>query len=108
MKLKNKILIGNCLEQMKKIENSSISLIVTSPPYNIKKKYGAYKDDLTMEGWKELIDKVFVEAKRILKPNGSFFLNVSPVPDSKTKKSFHLMLYVIILEKIKIFIYVTQ
>ena len=107
MKLKKKILIGNCLEQMKKIENSSISLIVTSPPYNIKKKYGAYKDDLTMEGWKELIDKVFVEAKRILKPNGSSFKCFS-VPDSKTKKSFHLMLYVVILKKIKIFIYVTQ
>ena len=86
MKLKNKILIGNCLDQMKKIDDSSIALIVTSPPYNIKKKYGAYKDDLTMEGWKDLINNVFVEAQRILKPNGSFFLNVSPVPDSKTKE----------------------
>src|ERR1035437_9246362 len=32
----NKIICGNCLEVMKDIPDSSIDLIVTSPPYNLK------------------------------------------------------------------------
>ena len=77
---------GDCRKLIKKIPNNSIALAVTSPPYNINKKYGAYKDDVVMDKWEELISDIGKEVHRVLKPNGSFFLNVSPVPDKNTKE----------------------
>ena len=55
-----KILIGDCREKLKEIKKESISLAVTSPPYNIEKKYGKYKDKVSLEKWKELIREVFL------------------------------------------------
>ena len=86
MKNSQKIIIGDCTSKMKDLASESIALVVTSPPYNIGKNYGKYKDKVGFEEWKELIDKVFKEVKRCLKSNGSFFLNVSPIPDPKTKE----------------------
>ncbi len=83
---KQKIIIGDCREVLKKIKTSSINLIVTSPPYNIGKKYGKYKDNVSLDDWKKLINDVLAQSHRILKKNGSFFLNVSPIPDKKTKE----------------------
>lgn len=84
--LEQKVIIGDCTEKLKKIDTGSIQTIVTSPPYNIGKKYGKYNDSVDFSEWENLIEGVFVQAKRILKDNGSFFLNVSPVPDKKTKE----------------------
>ena len=78
--------IGECISTMNKMADECIQTIVTSPPYNLDKKYGKYDDNRPMEEWEELIDSTAKAAKRILKNNGSFFLNVSPIPDKKTKE----------------------
>ena len=77
---------GDARKLIMELESDSIRMAVTSPPYNIRKKYGQYTDDVQMEEWKELIDDVSKEVYRVLAPNGSFFFNVSPVPDRKTKE----------------------
>ncbi|MGV3529138.1 MAG: DNA-methyltransferase [Flavisolibacter sp.] len=79
-------IVGNCLEVMSLMKDASIDLIVTSPPYNLDKKYGKYDDDRSMDEWEELIRNVARASKKILKADGSFFLNVSPIPDKKTKE----------------------
>jgi len=81
-----KIQFGDCKKLIKEIQDNSIALVVTSPPYNLQKDYGTYKDDVKMEKWEELISETSKEIYRVLKPNGSFFLNVSPIPDKKTKE----------------------
>ncbi len=63
-----------------------VNTIVTSPPYNLDKSYGIYDDNRDFSEWENLIDNVAKEAFRVLAPNGSFLLNVSPIPDSKTKE----------------------
>jgi adenine-specific DNA-methyltransferase len=78
--------IGDCIATMEKMTDQCIQTIVTSPPYNLDKKYGKYDDNRPIEEWEELINKTAKSAKRILKENGSFFLNVSPIPDKKTKE----------------------
>ncbi len=78
--------IGDCIETMKKFKPKSINTIVTSPPYNLDKKYGKYDDNKTFEEWEKLIEETAICAKEILTDNGSFFLNVSPIPDKKTKE----------------------
>jgi len=78
--------IGDCISNMNEMTPKSVNTIVTSPPYNLDKKYGKYDDNRTFEEWEMLIDQTAKAAKNILKDNGSFFLNVSPIPDKKTKE----------------------
>ena len=78
--------IGECISTMNNMADECVQTIVTSPPYNLDKKYGKYDDNRPMEEWEELINNTANAAKRILKNNGSFFLNVSPIPDKKTKE----------------------
>lgn len=77
---------GDCRDLLKNVPDNSISLVVTSPPYNIGKPYGKYNDKITLEEWKKLINDVTKEIYRVLKPNGSFFLNLSPIPLGKDKE----------------------
>lgn len=72
--------IGDCRELLKEVPDESVRLVVTSPPYNIGKPYGKYKDRIALNEWEELIQDVTCEVRRILTPDGSFFLNLSPVP----------------------------
>ena len=78
--------IGDCRELLKEIPDKSINLVVTSPPYNIGKPYGNYKDKIPLDKWQELISDVTKEVHRVLTPNGSFFLNLSPVPYGNEKE----------------------
>ncbi len=77
---------GDSRELLKKIPDSSVKLVVTSPPYNIGKNYGKYKDKISLEEWKILINDITKEIYRILTPDGSFFLNLSPIPYGKNKE----------------------
>ena len=78
--------IGDCINVMSHMKAKSVNTIVTSPPYNLDKKYGKYDDNRPIEEWESLIEDVAKEASRILADNGSFLLNVSPIPDKKTKE----------------------
>ncbi len=73
----NKLYNENCFDTMKKIPNDFIDLIVTSPPYNEKKNYDKYKDNLLLSEWINLIEDVLKECKRILKPDGRICLNLA-------------------------------
>jgi len=72
----NKIYPMDCLEGMKLIEEKFIDIVVTSPPYNIGKKYNGYNDEKPRTEYLEWMEKVAEESNRILKDNGSFFLNI--------------------------------
>ena len=71
---------GDCRELIKEVPDKSVRMVVTSPPYNIGKKYGKYSDKVTLEQWIELIDSITKEIYRVLTDDGSFFLNLSPIP----------------------------
>lgn len=64
----------DCLKGLKKIKDNSVDLIFTSPPYadRRKKRYGG-KNESEYNDWFLLIRK---ELYRILKEDGSFFLNI--------------------------------
>lgn len=80
------ILIGDCREVLRTIPSKSVKLVVTSPPYNIGKPYGKYKDKIPLNEWEELIDEVTKEIYRVLTDDGSFFLNLSPIPFGEDKE----------------------
>ncbi|WP_311763166.1 MULTISPECIES: DNA-methyltransferase [Proteus] len=71
---KTAIYNGDCLELIKFMPDSSVDLIITSPPYADQRKstYGGVHPDRYVE-WFEPIGK---ELLRVLKPSGSFVLNI--------------------------------
>lgn len=79
---------GDCLEVMKEIPNKSIDCIVTSPPYWKGFEYEAY-----FNSYKQYLDWCALwlkEIKRVLKKNGTLWLNV--INDSEiTIRAFELL-----------------
>lgn len=72
----NKIYKIDCLKGMKMLNSQSVDVIVTSPPYNIGISYNVYDDKRPRDDYLNWIEKVAYECKRVLKEDGSFFLNV--------------------------------
>jgi len=77
-------------EFMQEVDDASVDLVVTSPPYNIGIQYGnktshgkalqskgiKYADNLPEDEYRELLKTVFSECQRILKPTGSIWINI--------------------------------
>lgn len=65
---------GDCLDVLKTLEDNSIDLIVTSPPYSDQRKstYGGIHPDRYVEWFLP----ISAELLRVLKPTGSFVLNI--------------------------------
>ncbi len=61
-------------EDMSAIPDSSIHLMVTSPPYNAKKEYD---DDLSLEQYRELLRNVFAETYKKLVTGGRACINIA-------------------------------
>ena len=67
------------------IENSSIDLIVTSPPYNVDIHYNSFQDDIPYEKYLEFTEKWLRRAYILMKPDGRMCLNI-PLDKSKGRK----------------------
>jgi site-specific DNA-methyltransferase (adenine-specific) len=67
---------GDCVSGMKAMEAQSVDVVVTSPPYNLGKEYGAYDDNKTPAAYREWCEEWGLQARRVLKSDGSFFLNL--------------------------------
>ena len=61
-------------EKMEELPNNSVHLMVTSPPYNVGKEYD---EDLTLEGYKEFLTRVWQEVYRVLVPGGRACINIA-------------------------------
>jgi site-specific DNA-methyltransferase (adenine-specific) len=70
------IFVEDCVRGMKTLEAQSVDVVVTSPPYNLGKEYGAYKDDKSSQEYLEWCREWLGEIRRVLKQDGSFFLNL--------------------------------
>jgi site-specific DNA-methyltransferase (adenine-specific) len=77
---KQTIICNDCVVEMKSMPEKSVDVIVTSPPYNIGIKYKTYQDRMTNEAYLAWLCNVGLEIKRILKDDGSLFLNIGNKP----------------------------
>ena len=75
-KLKNKIVKGDSLDVLKKIEDDTFHLTFTSPPYYNARDYSIYK---SYEDYLNFLEKIFKEVHRTTKEGRFFILNTSPV-----------------------------
>jgi len=74
MKTEHIIICGDCLKELKKIDNESVELIVTDPPFNIGKNYGEYKDNLSKEEYIDWCKIWLTECIRIMKEGAALYL----------------------------------
>lgn len=74
------IIQGDALQELRKLEANSIALCITSPPYWGLRSYGAGEAELgqepTMEKYLDNMILWVKEVYRVLKPSGSFVLNL--------------------------------
>jgi site-specific DNA-methyltransferase (adenine-specific)/site-specific DNA-methyltransferase (cytosine-N4-specific) len=73
-KIKADVILGDCLDVLKKRDNNSVDLIVTSPPYADQRKstYGGIHPDKYVEWFLPITGELL----RVLKPTGTFVLNI--------------------------------
>lgn len=69
-----RLFLGDAAKELKKIDDESVDLIVTSPPYADQRKqtYGGIRPDEYVEWFMPIA----AELQRVLKPTGTFMLNI--------------------------------
>lgn len=74
MEIFAKLYLGDCREELKKVEENSVDLIFTSPPYadSRNKTYGGIKPDKYVEWFLPISEELL----RVLKSTGTFVINI--------------------------------
>lgn len=68
---------GDCLEVLGALKESSVDVVVTSPPYNLNLSYGVYNDRRQENEYLDWLVAVSKAIKRTMAPDASFFLNIA-------------------------------
>ncbi len=88
----NRILCGDALKVLKRLPSESVDCVVTSPPYwalrdyNVKGQIGL---EPSMNDYLTKIITVFNEIRRVLKPEGTLWINFGDTYANKTKGGQH-------------------
>lgn len=92
--------LGDSLEVLGALPTESVDLVVTSPPYALqfKKEYGNVSKDEYVAWLKPFAREIL----RVLKPQGSFVLNIggSYNPGSPTRSLYHFKVLLMLCEKL--------
>jgi DNA modification methylase len=79
------LLRGDALEVLKELPEDAVDFAMTSPPYWGKREYA--EGGIGLEGnYREFVRAladIFLELKRVLKPEGSFWLNIGDTYENK-------------------------
>ena len=71
---------GDCLALFALIPDAAVDVVVTSPPYNLGVHYRSYDDARPREEYLAWVRQWATQVARVLRPMGSFFLNVGSMP----------------------------
>src|SRR5690349_15238354 len=72
--------LADCLDVFAERPPHSVDVIVTSPPYNLGIQYNRDQDSLSRECYLQWTRSWIGAAARVLRPDGSLFLNVGAKP----------------------------
>ena len=76
----SRFFLSDCLDVFRQLRPASVDVIVTSPPYNMGIEYSHYHDALPQAAYLEWTSAWIAAAARVLRPDGSLFLNVGTRP----------------------------
>lgn len=90
MKVHSDIYLGDCRDQLKNLPNDSVDLIVTSPPYADQRKstYGG----IPVNEYVKWFLPITKELLRVLKPTGTFILNIKEKVQNGERSTYVLEL----------------
>ena len=74
--LLNKIICGDCIKVLGKVDKPFADLIFADPPFNIGYKYDKYNDEVTSSKYIEWTREWMSACKKVLKPTGSFYIAI--------------------------------
>jgi len=72
----------DCLEGMARLPGQQVDLVVTSPPYNLGIRYGKFSDRQDRQTYLRWAREWAGQLRRLLKPDGSLFLNIGSAPSN--------------------------
>jgi site-specific DNA-methyltransferase (adenine-specific) len=72
----------DCVKAMARLPDEHVDLVVTSPPYNLGVGYGKFSDRQDRQSYLKWCSEWAAQIRRLLKPNGSFFLNIGSAPSN--------------------------
>lgn len=75
-KSKNILIFNEDILKINSIQENSVDLIVTSPPYNIDIHYNSHADNLTYEDYLDFTRKWIKKCYELAKDDGRFCLNI--------------------------------
>ncbi len=70
----SQIIVGDCIEGMRKLDDESFNLIIADPPYNLNKDFGVWKESEKREIWADWTKDWLTEARRLLSTRGNIFV----------------------------------
>ena len=74
--------IGDCIEGMSRLKESSFNLIIADPPYNLSKDFGIWKEDEKRAEWKGWSREWLKAAHRVLSNQGQHLCVRNPITTS--------------------------
>ncbi len=81
--IENTIICDDVLAGLAKVPDNSVSVVWTSPPYNVRIDYGGnHNDNIPYADYLEWLKKIFTECKRVLRSGGRLIVNI----DSPTNR----------------------
>lgn len=78
MNYENKIINGDCVEEMKTLPSEIVDLAFADPPYNLEKDYGVYNDSDTPINYLKWTEQWLRGIIRLLKPHGTLYILTLP------------------------------
>lgn len=88
---KIKVLQGDCRDKLRKLPDESVQCCVTSPPYLWARSYSDAREEIgrepTLDEYIESLVDAFREVRRVLKPDGTFWLNIGDTYASNARMS---------------------
>ena len=80
----DKLILGDCFEKLNEIEDNSVNLVITSPPYNVdlgnnkfnKFSYNEYKDNKEHKEYIDWLKSIFEKIYTKLKNDGRVCINI--------------------------------
>jgi site-specific DNA-methyltransferase (adenine-specific) len=76
----SRFFLSDCVDVFRQLPPQSVDVIVTSPPYNLGIRYNRYEDTLSQSDYLDWTHTWVAAAARVLRPDGSLFLNVGSKP----------------------------
>ncbi len=75
-KFLNRIICGDCIKVLSKVNEPFADLIFADPPFNIGYKYDKYKDEVKKEKYIDWTKDWMGVCKKVLKQHGSFYIAI--------------------------------